>query len=316
MSNRTPIETAILRTIAYYDIFDYPLTAAEIWRWLYPKEPFAASSEEVQQSLNEMTARPTLVHQAGHYILPGRAEIIQRRRERKALGQIKWRKAYSAARFLELVPYVKMVAVVNTLAIDNAREESDIDFLIVTSPRHIWIARMMVTGIVAMLGYRRHGTTIKNRICLSFYVTTSAMDFRALQSQSPDHHVLFWTSQAVPIMDDATYQKFVERNAWVTEQLPNSWSWDWRKKLMTPNSGLRSIKRFYEVFFNTSIGQMLEAMARSYQIKRMDKNLHSKSQLGTTEVIVNDDILKFHEDDRRSRYNQAFEARLKSLGVE
>jgi hypothetical protein len=30
-----PLEKAILSAICYYDVFDYPLTPEEIWRWLY-----------------------------------------------------------------------------------------------------------------------------------------------------------------------------------------------------------------------------------------------------------------------------------------
>ncbi len=317
MSTLLAIQTAILRTLAYYDTFDYPLTIAEVWRWLYPAPGTslgAVTVEEVGRRIDELVTVGKVERRGVYVALRGRGKIVDVRTERMERGLKLWRRAAGTARYLELVPFVKMIAVVNTLAIDNVRPESDIDFLIVVAPQHIWISRMIVTGIVTLLGYRRHGTKIAGRICLSFYVTTEAMDFSKLKGQEDDTHFAFWTSQAVPLLDDGTYEKFKAANGWVTALLPNSWSWAWRTKLLVPNSGLGSIKKFYEIFFSTPVGHWFEAWARSYQVKRMEKNITSKAKLGTTEVIISEEVLKFHELDRRQEYNQQFQRRLTELG--
>lgn len=318
MSSTTPLQISILRTLAYYDTFDYPLTEEETWRWIYPAAHVASEAitiDDVRTAVDGLVLEGKLARRGAYIIFPGRENIIPIRQERMERSLKLWRRAASTARFLELVPFIKMIAVVNTLAIDNVRSESDIDLLIVTAPQHIWISRMIVTGIVSLLGYRRHGTKIAGRVCLSFYVTTDALDFSKLQSSEPDTHFAFWTSQAVPLLDDGTYEKFMTANNWVTALLPNAWKWEWKTKLLVPNAGLRSIKQFYQVFFSSPVGQWFESWARSYQVKRMAKDIESKAKLGTTEVIISEDILKFHEMDRRGEYNERFKRRLKELGL-
>lgn len=319
MSNRTPLSNAILRTLGYFDVFSYPVTVEELWRWLWPSsiENFTGFTiENVRTALSNDELRDHVTVTGEMVTLKGREELVKIRHERYDANQKKWKRAESAARFLELVPFVKMVAVSNTLAINNARPESDIDFFIVTSQHHLWIARWLVTGIVSLLGWRRHGTKIKNRICLSFYVTTAALDLAPLKSAERDPHFTFWASQLVPLMVDGDiYEKYKTVNSWVTTVLPNAWPTK-LQRLQTPNPQLRSIKRFYEVFLATPIGLTVENWARNRQLKKMETNATSRAQEATTDVIVSDDVLKFHEADRRGEYNTAVAKRLAELGLE
>lgn len=318
MSNRTPLETAILRTLGYYDVFSYPLTVHELWRWLWPapSQPLGAvTEEEVRKALIGEGLRDAVTMTGEMVTLRGREANEAIRADRLADNQKKWKRAESAARFLELVPFVKLVAVSNTLAINNARPESDIDFFIVTSRHHIWIARFLVTGIINLLGWRRHGNKIKNRICLSFYVTSAALDLSQLKLSTEDPHFMFWASQIVPLMVDADmYVKYAEANGWVTTSLPNAFS-PKPQRLLVPNNSLRSIKRFYEVFFSSPIGLIIENWVRGRQLKKMEANVTSRANKKTTEVIISEDVLKFHEADRRGEYNEAVKRRLAELGV-
>ena len=314
----TPLSIAILRTLAYFDVFDYPLTIDQLWRWLYPADgqTISASLSDVEQELEKPELKSKVGRGGTYVFLAGRDHIVAVRESRFKYGERKWKRVLSAIGFLEVVPFIRMVAVVNTLAIDNAKEESDMDLLIVTAPQHLWLARLAITGIVSMLGYRRHGDKIKNRICLSFYSTTDVIDFSPLQLQPKDPHFAFWTSQAVPLINNnGTYEKFQSANAWVKDYLPNAWDWNWQSRVVKPNSGLQSIRLFFETAFTQPIGSVLETMARDQQMKKMEKNTTSKASLGTSEVVISDHMLKFHEDDRRARYNQAFVERLQKLGL-
>ncbi len=318
MTDASPdlLESAILRTVAYFDVFSYPITPEEVWRWLYRESGAAwqVDRSSVRIGLDQLVTAQRLERQDTWYFFPGRSEIVAIRQARQKENEKKWKRAKSTARFLEVVPYLKLVAVVNTLAIDNARPESDIDFLIITQPGRIWIARLMVTGLVEMLGYRRQGDKISNRICLSFYVTDDAMEMKKF-AYADDHHLAFWTTQAVPMMDDGTYLKYADANRVWTSRLPNAWTWPWESRPLKPNKLLRGIKNFYGRIFGTAAGGYLEAWARDFQMQRMEKNINSRAKEGTTDVIISEEALKFHEADRRTEYNAAYVERCRRLGI-
>src|SRR3989338_3671881 len=76
---------AILKTLAYFDIFDYPLTLVEIWKWLYVENNRSASLSEVRQSLAQLAGRVETKN--GFWFLPGRSGIIQTRLERDSIAE-------------------------------------------------------------------------------------------------------------------------------------------------------------------------------------------------------------------------------------
>jgi len=319
MLDQVLLSNALLRTLAYYDVHSFPLTVGDAWRWLHRGngETWNVTEAQVSLGLQQLVADKKVEQHDDYFTLLGRGEIVATRRERAQYSKKKLVRARAAAKFLEVVPFVKLVAVANTLAINNAREESDIDFVIVTSTDRIWITRLMVTGIINLLGYRRHGTNIKDRICLSFYLTDSNLNLQPLVATpgEDDPHFRFWATQIVPLMDDGAYKKYQSENTWVTERLPNAWPTDWQQKVLPPNKTLRAIKHAYEQISRRGFGLLAEQWSKAYQVKRIASHVNSKAKLKTTDVVISDDVLKFHEADRRRRYNLAYRLRLHQLGI-
>src|SRR3989339_2255006 len=91
----TPLEKSILSTISYFDIFDFPLTLMEIWKWLWSdREPHVFRLDEIRETLEESGyLQKRLGAQGGFYFLTGREGIIQTRLERYSLAELKYHKA-------------------------------------------------------------------------------------------------------------------------------------------------------------------------------------------------------------------------------
>ena len=77
------LDRAILQTVVYADVFDYPLYAAEIHRYLTGVH---ASLEAVAERLECLV--PARLQRSGEaYFLPGRGEIVTRRAHREQIAR-------------------------------------------------------------------------------------------------------------------------------------------------------------------------------------------------------------------------------------
>lgn len=316
-----PLERSVLATLAYFDVFDYPLRPEELWRWLYVtnRHDWEAIRRATPADVDHALQGPSLaatIDRAGDFLtLRGRSPIIATRLERHVGNERKWRRAVLVARLLRFVPFVELVGVVNTLALDNARPESDIDVFIVSRRGRLWLTRLLATAVVHALGIRRHGTLVTDRACLSFYVSDRALDLEPLRVSGlqEDVYLTFWTAQVVPLFDrDGCWPAFIHANRWVVDRLPHGF-------LGTPTPRLgdafvaRLCRTVPELLLSTPLGTAANWLAMRAQLLIMRGKPWSRRKAGTTDVVVTDEVLKFHENDRRLEYAEAFHARLGSL---
>ncbi|MDZ7798718.1 MAG: hypothetical protein U5L76_03835 [Patescibacteria group bacterium] len=312
------IEKSILKTICWYDIFDYPLTAEEIWRWLYidkEEKDFKKDLNDVLEVLEMSEKLKNIIEEdEGYYFLKGRREIVETRKERRDYDKKKWEKAKTAVNYLKMAPFVNYIAVCNNLALDNAKKESDIDFFIVTEPGHLFTARFFVTWLVHMLGLRRYKDKIKNKICLSFYLSSEALDFKPLLLQDKDPYFTFWVDQLTPLYDAANFHKKIQKeNKWVKEFLPNAFLSE-NKKIIKKDSLTSLVKSVFEtLFLIPNLGPWLNNFIRDGQRKKMEKNKNSVMYQDNNKVVISDSVLKFHENDRREEYRKRFYDKIKGL---
>lgn len=315
MLSRFRLDNSVLATLAYVDQFDYPLTAGEVWRFLFRPEG-TVTQEDVNNALVDLMGQGKVDREGDWYMLSGRRVIATTRKERTELSKKKWRRAKGAAEFLRLVPFVRGVFVCNSVAIDNGKKESDVDIVVIIKAGRMFMARLAVTAIVHLLGYRRHGTKIADRVCLSFYVTDDALDFAPLRLQPEDPQLAFWVATFVPFINRKNmFQQAREANPWVLEYFPHAFSVEPRNEQLAEDQLLTAVRAFFENAFAGSIGEPLEQSARSMQMKRMQRNKQSRQNDATTDVVISDTLLKYHERDRRGEVREKFERRLSELGL-
>jgi hypothetical protein len=200
---------AILRTVAYADVFDYPLTAGQIHRYLVG---VAVSPSDVREALNDGSLVPRRLTQSnGYYCLSGRAEIVKTRLHRATVAARMWPKARRYARLIASLPFVRMVAITGTLAVENSDSDADIDYLIVTAPQRVWLTRSLAIAFVHV------GRLERVEICPNYVVSIDALDQfdRSLFSA----HEL---AQMVPLYGLQVYEQLIHANRWARRYLPNA----------------------------------------------------------------------------------------------
>ena len=217
----TTLSRAILEAVAWADGFDMALTPFEIWQQL----PIQASLAEVLQTLvisDQLSA--TLYQQDGLVMLVGREWLIAERRKRIAAAWLKFRKLSRLARVLGYLPFVRMVASCNTLALGHAKPDADLDLLVVAATGRLWSCRLLCVACAKLLGGRPTPSRHADRYCLSFYVSEDNMNIQRFEYQTgQDHYLAAWTSWVLPLYDAGGYvAAFARANSWITERLPQT----------------------------------------------------------------------------------------------
>jgi len=308
---QTKIKEAIIKTIAFFDLFDYPLTADELWGYLWLPGGGSVTEADITAAIAGLTG--VVEERDGFYYLSGRQELISQRQASSVWAEEKFKIAHGATRWLKYLVGVKMVAAVNSVVLGSVKEDSDIDLFIIVSRGRMWLTRLAVTLLIQLLGVRRHGEYISNRLCLSFYVTDDRLNLAEVRHQT-DPYFYYWLATLVPLYDDGCYEKFMKENRWVLDYLPNFLTGIINPRHQVNDSrSSRVIKMLDGLWFYSFIGTAAEQLARSLQRKKMAGNLSSLANEPDSRVIISDTILKFHESDRREEFCRRWEEKYKLI---
>ena len=291
------LKKSILQTIAYFDLFDFPLTAEEIQENLY-KIFRPVHIKEVKGTLQQMLDTDVIENLKDYHVLKGRANLVETRKRHRFIAEKFWNRVKLYSRLIHNIPFVRMIAVCNTLAYDNPKEDSDIDLFIVIEKGRMWFARLFITLTLQFFGVRRHGEYVTGRFCLSFFACPERLNLAPLLIETEDPYLAYWAKQLSPISGEPYYQMFLKENSvWLSSyfQLPIL---PQLKHLDIEKQG--GFKRVLEFIFGGFIGNFCE-----WILKKTFKKLtlrHSKHLPQTAHVVIEDELLKFHNYDRRREY--------------
>lgn len=296
------IEEAILRTVVYADVFDYPLTIPEITRYLIG---ISASAQRINGILRHgPITRRALISQGGFISLRWRQETIQTRRRREKVAANLWPKALRYGNLIANLPFVRMVAVTGALAVDNVEEHADLDYLIVTEPGRLWSCRALVIALVRWAARRG------DIICPNYFLSERALIFTEHNLYTAHELV-----QMVPIAGWGTYQELRWLNTWTKDYLPNATGLSGRAMHAIQGnshdqprpSSLRSIA---EMSLRSPIAGWFERWEMNRKIEKF-----SHKEGGSPEVAFCADWCKGHFDGHGRQTLEAYAQRLEVLGL-
>jgi len=182
-----------------------------------------------------------------------------------------------------------MIGICNSISMNAAKESSDIDLFIVTSPHRLWYVRIKLTLFFHIRGLRKNSKKHAGKFCLSFFCTTEGMNFWEFALKN-DIYLYYWVLAMKPIVNNnRCYQKFVEEN--------NSWA-DYMQFRNTFSKHQREIPYTGNVKWEKN--KILDVLNAIYKKVFLPKTLTSFKNLWYPFwVIISDNILKFHDMDKR-----------------
>ena len=97
------LKRSLLRTIRYFDLFDFPLGAEEIHRHIY-KYSRPLHIKEVKGVLGEMIEDGTIEEIKNFFVIRGRSNMVETRKSRKFIAEKFWNRTKLYGRYMRAVP--------------------------------------------------------------------------------------------------------------------------------------------------------------------------------------------------------------------
>lgn len=302
------LEKSILATVAYFDVFDYPLTTFELARLLLARSQGQHSLADVQKTLDEGLLLQRAIRRAhGFCCARGRESLRARRHSRFLFAQEKYKQASWVMRALAAMPYVRALFVCNSLALENTAEASDVDLVVITEQGGVWWARLFCLLFLSLLGRRPGLRSRKAKICLSVFVDEARLNLAHLRMGENDIDFAYWVANFYPIYDasDVYERLWAANRAWLLRTLPNA-----RPIIAHP---LRVIQN--RRMASRALEPLLapfSAAARAIQQWKFPAAIRDVANRDTR-VRIEDGLLKFHVTDRRVEHLESFVKRYEAL---
>jgi len=297
----SPLESAILETVAYADVFDYPLTSLQLHRYLHrvPAEP-----DEIRRVLPEGNLIPGYLNlRAGFVTLVGREHLVSKRLRGIELAARLYSHAAHYGRLLGGLPFIRMVALTGSLAMGNISGNADFDYFILAENGRVWTCRafsLLLARVARMQGYS---------ICPNFIISKKQMILPHRNIYTA--HEL---TQMVPLSGFALYRELRRLNSWSDGFLPNSLGppLNMYSPVSAPDSGrfLQLAQKTGEGFLHTRFGEGLERWEMSRKMRkfaRLDSN--------SSETHFSADWCQGHFDHHGERTLAAFRRRMENLST-
>ena len=290
--------------MCWFSVFDYPVTSFEVWKWLLEPDRAYELAQVVRVLENSVWLRERIQNTRGFYLVkdnPSPNSCVADRREKFLDATRKFTKLRRASIYFSMLPGVRSVSAVNTLAWWHTSRTSDIDLFIVTKPGFIWSSRFFLVFPFALMGRRPDhnastSTSTDDPFCFSFFVTKTHLQMESLKCTQKDYYLAFWSKSIVPMFDkDENVDAFEQVNKWASVILPNA-------RIRSQHHTHRAMRPFG---LPIQLG-FLEPIFRSVQQKRLPAHLVELANKDTR-VVVSDDILKFHENDRRELFMKRYQ---------
>ena len=316
------LEQYIFDTIRYFDIFEMPVTATQIWRSLVVTRSGTGVRWQGQRVVSLRQLREALQRSRwlkermencwGYYCLRGAGSgssggvrgYVRRRLVRHILAQYKWKIARRVVRLLAPLPFVRMIGVTGSLALGHTRPASDLDLFIIVRRGRIWTARLWLLLVTQLMGRRRKhwNEEAPDKICLNHYIVDSSLTMAA-EIRNLYTAVLY--TQAIPLTGLSMYRRWIAANGqWMRRWLmyPAAPILAWRQAVKTPRLAWL-MQRWAESLLLEPIGGGLEWVAEKVQRRTM--LLHADPGRAGR-VVVSDTELAFHPDSKESHVLRRF----------
>jgi hypothetical protein len=299
----TRLERDILKVLLYFDIFNHPLKAEELYSFL------PSNSTSPSDILRACQSHPlkTIVSCRESYIFMKSAgeSCIDERLRKEQLAARRWRIAGIMTKLIERFPFVRGVFVSGELSKGLASKHGDIHFVVVTREHRLWICRTLL-----ILFKKTLLLNSKKYFCVNHFVAE-----RHLGVASRNLYSATEVATLKALGNSDSFHKYTEANAWVAGYFPNlRWGAD-----TTPTPGARAsvLQKLIELAIPDKIGDRLDAWLMSRWMKLWNwRYAHLDKEKRSRLFRCSRFLSTAYGEDFQSKILSGYFLRLKQFGIE
>ncbi len=250
-----PLSRSVLVTLAYSDVFDHPLSEDELFRYLV--RPGTRDREALKAVVRRLTGHQ-IAREDGLICLRGRESTVAIRHARTRAAADRWDRAERFARAAARIPFLEMIAVCGSQAMDHGGVEADIDLFLITAPRRLWLVQFAAMVLRRLIPGAH--------FCPNYLLTVDR-----LEVEPKNLYTAREAAQAVPLWGAEAYDRFLETNAWIASLMPNAADGGRRHRLGSrPPSRLRSfLERALGGRFGNGLDRLVHRLLLGYYSLRL-----------------------------------------------
>lgn len=249
------LSQSILQTLAYYDIFNYPLKAGEVFRFLNLTN---VSEADIEKELGALEAQGIIFQFNKFFSLQNTVENVTRRIAGNAEAEKYITLATRKARLIMRFPFVRSVMASGSLSKGYMDDKSDIDFFIVTKSGNLWIARTLLVLYKRLFLFNSH-----KHFCVNYFV-----DEDHLEIEEKNLFTATELATVLPLCGAGPYQKLHQANGWLKDFFPN---YKPRPTAHILPSPVRGFKKIAETTISLLMGEWLNTAFMNLTLSRWKK---------------------------------------------
>ena len=249
----------ILNTLAYFDIFHYPLAKEEVLLF-----HAGISTQSIINNTLDILCEEGIVFKLDEfYSIQNNISLAQRRHKGNTFAFEQMKTAHRAAKILSKFPYVRGLAISGSLSKNYADESTDVDFFIITSPNRLWVARSLMHLFYKLIFF----TGRQRWFCMNYYV-----DEAGLEIEEKNIFTAIEIATLLPMYGKPVLDNFILANAWIKDHYPLCET--------NTNNALLVKKGFFgrllETIFSKGLGERLDNRLMKITKKRWTKKMDKK----------------------------------------
>lgn len=238
-------ERAVLQTLAYFEVFTYPLTQTEVFAFC---GEVSATQTDVHERLQTLVAQGQIFQFGSFFQSKNDPNWALRRLDCNRRADNILPRARRMARFIGQFPYVRGVFVSGSLSKHCMGPNSDVDFFIVTETRRLWLARTLLAVFKKIFLLNSH-----KYFCINYFVDTKHLEI--------EEKNLFTATESVtllPMWGAEYYEDFCRENGWAWLRYPH---FAHRPTAEVPPHSRTLLKKILEKILAGALGNWLDQKA-------------------------------------------------------